>query len=130
MTVQTQVKVWVLFAALFLLFLMVFSSILLPFIAGMALAYSLDPLADRLEKWGFARIWAAAIILISAILVFVTLFATGTIPFGILLASSILQDGHGALPLLAVSNRAFITLKLINVIVGFVVGLTAILFGF
>jgi len=63
-------------------------------------------------------------------LVFVTLFATGTIPFGILLASSIAQDGHGALPLLAVSNRAFITLKVINIIVGFAVGLTAILFGF
>jgi hypothetical protein len=63
-------------------------------------------------------------------LVFVTLFASGTIPFGILLASSIAQDGHGALPLLAVSNRAFITLKVINIIVGFVVGLTAILFGF
>ena len=63
-------------------------------------------------------------------LVFVTLFASGTIPFGILLASSIAQDGHGALPLLAVSNRAFITLKVINIIVGFTVGLTAILFGF
>ncbi len=63
-------------------------------------------------------------------LVFVTLFAGGTIPFGILLASSIAQDGHGALPLLAVSNRGFITLKVINIIVGFAVGLTAILFGF
>jgi len=63
-------------------------------------------------------------------LVFVTLFMSGSIPFGILLASSIVQDGHGALPLLAVSNRAFITLKVINIIVGFVVGLTAILFGF
>jgi len=62
-------------------------------------------------------------------LIFVTLFASGTIPFGILLASSIAQDGHGALPLLAVSNRGFITLKVINIIVGFAVGLTAILFG-
>ncbi len=63
-------------------------------------------------------------------LIFVTLFASGTIPFGILLASSIAQDGHGALPLLAVSNRGFITLKVINIIVGFAVGLTAIIFGF
>ncbi len=63
-------------------------------------------------------------------LIFVTLFASGTIPFGILLASSIAQDGHGALPLLAVSNRGFITLKVINIIVGFAVGLTAILVGF
>ena len=63
-------------------------------------------------------------------LIFVTLFASGTIPFGILLASSIAQDGHGALPLLAVSNRGFIILKVINVLVGFAVGLVAILFGF
>ena len=63
-------------------------------------------------------------------LIFVTLFASGRIPFGILLASSIAQDGHGALPLLAVSKRGFITLKVINIIVGFAVGLVAILFGF
>jgi hypothetical protein len=62
-------------------------------------------------------------------LVFVTLFASGTIPFGILLASSIVQDGHGTLPLLAVSNKAFITLKVINIIVGFFAGLLAILIG-
>jgi len=54
-------------------------------------------------------------------LVFVTLFAQGTIPFSILLASSIVQDGHGTLPLLAVSERAFIWLKLMNI--GFGLGL-------
>ena len=56
-------------------------------------------------------------------LIFVTLFAQGTIPFSILLASSIVQDGHGMLPLLAVSKRAFIWVKLINLCVGLVVGL-------
>jgi len=62
-------------------------------------------------------------------LIFVTLFASGSIPFGILLASSIVQDGHGTLPLLAVSNKAFITLKIINVIVGFAAGLLALIIG-
>jgi hypothetical protein len=33
-------------------------------------------------------------------LVFVTLFAQGTLPFAILLANSVVQDGHGTLPLL------------------------------
>lgn len=56
-------------------------------------------------------------------LVFVTLFSQGTIPFAILLANSIVQDGHGTLPLLAVSRRAFIWLKVINIIVGLVLGL-------
>ena len=56
-------------------------------------------------------------------LVFVTLFAQGTIPFSILLANSIVQDGHGTLPLLAVSGRSFIWLKVVNIVVGLVLGL-------
>lgn len=56
-------------------------------------------------------------------LVFVTLFAQGSIPFSILLASSIVQDGHGTLPLLAVSWRAFIWLKLMNIAFGLGLGL-------
>ncbi|NOQ79496.1 MAG: hypothetical protein GQ546_08865, partial [Gammaproteobacteria bacterium] len=56
-------------------------------------------------------------------LVFVTLFAQGTIPFAILLANSIVQDGHGTLPLLAVSGRAFIWLKVVNIIIGLLLGL-------
>lgn len=62
-------------------------------------------------------------------LIFVTLFASGSIPFGVLLASSIAQDGHGTLPLLAVSNKAFITLKIINIIVGLAVGFLALIIG-
>jgi len=63
-------------------------------------------------------------------LVFVTLFFNGTLPFGVLLASSIVQDGHGMLPLLAESKRSFILIKLINVFVGLVVGLLALLVEF
>jgi hypothetical protein len=59
-------------------------------------------------------------------LVFVTLFAQGTIPFSILLASSIVQDGHGTLPLLAVSSRAFIMLKLVNITFGLALGLAGL----
>ncbi len=55
-------------------------------------------------------------------LAFVTLFAEGLLPVGVLVASSVVQDGHGTLPLLAVSKRAFIRLKLVNLVVGFVVG--------
>jgi len=55
-------------------------------------------------------------------LVFVTLFSQGTIPFAILMANSIVQDGHGTLPLLAVSRRAFIWLKVINMALGLALG--------
>ena len=61
-------------------------------------------------------------------LIFVTLFASGSIPFGVLLASSIAQDGHGALPLIAFSRKGFIILKVINVVIGFIAGLITILF--
>ena len=63
-------------------------------------------------------------------LVFVTLFARGAIPFSILLASSIVQDGHGMLPMLAQSRRTFVTVKAINFVVGFAVGAAVLAFGY
>ena len=63
-------------------------------------------------------------------LVFVTLFARGAIPFSILLASSIVQDGHGMLPMLAQSRRTFIVIKAINFVVGLAVGAAALALGF
>ncbi len=63
-------------------------------------------------------------------LVFVTLFASGTIPFSILLASSIVQDGHGMIPMLADSKRGFFSVKAVNIIVGAIVGIIGILVGF
>lgn len=59
-------------------------------------------------------------------MLFVTLFATGGIPFTTLLASSIVQDGHAALPLFAESKRSFIWVKIINLVIGFIVGITGL----
>jgi len=55
-------------------------------------------------------------------IVFISLFVSGTIPFSILLANSIVQDGHGAIPLLAESRKSFFLMKLANVTVGLLVG--------
>jgi len=63
-------------------------------------------------------------------LIFVIMFFQGLIPFSILLASSIVQDGHGALPLLAESRRSFFTMKAINVAVGLLAGAIGLLVGF
>jgi len=63
-------------------------------------------------------------------LIFVTMFARGLAPFSVLLASSIVQDGHGMLPLLAHSRREFIRIKAINFIIGLSVGLVALWLGF
>ncbi len=62
-------------------------------------------------------------------LIFVTLFARGAIPFSILLASSIVQDGHGMLPMLAQSRRAFVVIKTIDFAVGLAVGAVVLALG-
>ncbi len=59
-------------------------------------------------------------------LVFVTLFAQGALPLSILVADSIVQLGHGTLPLLAVSRRAFLWLKLVNIAFGFLLGVAGL----
>jgi hypothetical protein len=55
-------------------------------------------------------------------MVFVTLYAKGLIPVSILFASSIVQDGHGMLPLLAQSRRAFVLVKAVNVAIALAIG--------
>lgn len=55
-------------------------------------------------------------------LIFVTLFATGVAPFSVLLTSSISQDGHSSIPLLAESKKSFAWAKLINLAVALAAG--------
>ncbi|GAA0771736.1 AI-2E family transporter [Roseibium denhamense] len=74
MTLQRQVQFWLISLAVFCAFLYVFSSVLLPFVAGMAVAYLLDPVCDRLEKMGMSRIWATVTILFSFVLILVLFF--------------------------------------------------------
>jgi hypothetical protein len=60
-------------------------------------------------------------------MIFVTLFATGIVPFPVLLASSISQDGHASIPLLAESKKSFLWAKVINCLVALLAGFTAML---
>ena len=62
-------------------------------------------------------------------MIFVTLFANGAIPLSVLLANSIVQDGHGMLPLLAESRKAFVVVKAINLAAGATVGIAALAMG-
>ncbi len=64
---RRQIRFWLIAAALFGVFVYLFSEILLPFVAGMALAYFLDPVADRLERLGLSRTAATFLILIAFI---------------------------------------------------------------
>ena len=60
-------------------------------------------------------------------MIFVTLFAAGVVPFPVLLASSISQDGHAGIPLLAESKKSFAQAKLINCFVALAAGYAAML---
>jgi hypothetical protein len=60
-------------------------------------------------------------------MIFVTLYAAGIVPFPVLLASSISQDGHASLPLIAESRKSFLWAKLINCIVALAAGFLSML---
>jgi len=60
--VQTQAKYWGLSALVFLGLLWLLGDVLLPFVLGGALAYLLDPIADRLERLGLSRALAVTVI--------------------------------------------------------------------
>src|SRR5215203_4544079 len=69
-SIRRQAIFWSAAIVLFCLVLWVLGNTLLPFIAGMALAYFLDPVADFLERRGMSRLVATSTILISFVLVF------------------------------------------------------------
>lgn len=81
MTIQRQLVFWLiaLLVAVVLLFLL--REILLPFVAGFALAYLLDPLADRLQRVGLGRLGASLIILVLFVLFFIVLLVI-VVPLG------------------------------------------------
>jgi predicted PurR-regulated permease PerM len=55
MTVERQLRFWLIGFVVFLVALYLLRGVLLPFVAGMAVAYLLDPICDRLEAWGLSR---------------------------------------------------------------------------
>ena len=71
--VKDQLKYWGLAAAIFLVALWWLGDVILPFVLGGAVAYFLDPVADRLEAMGASRALATGIITLVALLIFVVL---------------------------------------------------------
>ncbi|HOS84885.1 MAG TPA: putative manganese transporter, partial [Bacteroidales bacterium] len=62
-------------------------------------------------------------------IIFLSLYISGAIPLSILLVNSIVQDGLGALPLIAESKKTFFQVKFINMIVAAIVGFVGLQFG-
>ena len=68
-----QLRYWGIAAAVFLVLLWFLGNVLLPFIVGGAIAYFLDPIADRLERLGLSRVAATTVISLIALLLVVLL---------------------------------------------------------
>ena len=71
--VATQMRYWGIASAVFLVLLWFLGDVILPFVLGGAIAYFLDPVADRLEKAGCSRAVAVSIITLIAVLIFVVM---------------------------------------------------------
>ncbi len=69
--VSQQLKYWGIATVIFAVSLWFLGHVLLPFVLGAAIAYFLDPIADRMEKWGLSRVAATGIITVAAVLIFV-----------------------------------------------------------
>jgi predicted PurR-regulated permease PerM len=65
---KDQFRYWGIALAVFLVLLWFLGNVLLPFIVGGAVAYFLDPLADRLERMGLSRTAATTVISLVALL--------------------------------------------------------------
>lgn len=70
---RKQVTYWGVAAVAFLVVLWYLGPILLPFVVGGAIAYILDPVADRLERLGLPRVAATAVITLGAVALLVVL---------------------------------------------------------
>lgn len=77
--VRQQVSYWGLAAGALAVLLWGLGDVILPFLVGGAIAYFLDPIADRLERMGLSRVAATATIAILATLAFI-IFGLAVIP--------------------------------------------------
>ncbi|MFQ5466634.1 MAG: AI-2E family transporter [Kiloniellaceae bacterium] len=112
MNLGRQIRFWSIGLIVFVVALYLLRGILLPFVAGMAVAYLLDPVCDRLERWGLSRTLATAVltavfllISVAAVLVIVPAVA-GQVVALVERAPAFVQSLRAALAALLVSAEA------------------------
>jgi predicted PurR-regulated permease PerM len=79
MSLERQVAFWIAALAVFIAVLWLLSDVLLPFVAGMALAYLLDPIARRAERLGIGR-GISALIVVTLVIVVVVVAVMAAAP--------------------------------------------------
>lgn len=66
--VRQQMSYWGVAAVVFFVLMWAFGDVILPFVVGGAVAYSMDPTADLLERWGLPRLAATIVISLFALI--------------------------------------------------------------
>ena len=102
--VKDQARYWGIAAVILFLLLWFFGNVLLPFLVGGAIAYFLDPVADRLERLGLSRVMATSVISVLALLI-VVLLVLSVIPTLIAQLTALVN----AAPDIAYKLQAFLT---------------------
>lgn len=69
--VKDQLKYWGIATAIFVVAMWYLGDVILPFVLGGAIAYFLDPVADKLEDMGCSRALATTIITLVAVVIFI-----------------------------------------------------------
>ena len=103
LSVEKQLQYWGIALLLLFVFLWFFSSVIFPFIVGMAVAYCMDPIADWLERKGFSRLWAT--ISITAVFVVCCILAIALLVPAIVQQAS---DLAAVLPTYVEQGRVFL----------------------
>lgn len=101
--IKDQAKYWGIATLIFFVVLWYLGSVALPFVLGGAIAYFLDPVADRLEAMGASRTLATVIVTLVCILIFV-IMVLAVLPTIIAQATSLVQIA----PQLARDLQAFV----------------------
>ena len=102
--IHIQGRYWGIAALVFFVALWFLGSVMLPFLVAGAVAYFLDPVADRLERLGLGRAAATTIITLVAALIFV-LLVLAVIPLLVQQLAALIN----AAPALAAQLEAFVT---------------------
>lgn len=71
--ITRSIRFWLVLLVVVLICTYLLRSVLLPFVAGMAVAYLLDPVCDRLERWKLSRTWATTIVTVVFVLICVAI---------------------------------------------------------
>ena len=79
MSFRQQLLFWLAIIAFIIFAMWLLGDVLLPFAAGMVIAYLFNPLTNRLERLGLAR-WIAALVVISLVVLFFVLLTLLIVP--------------------------------------------------